>query len=262
MKDFPRIYYTLPMVAKKLGCTVDDVLHLGATNRLEICAYIGENDLLFSENKCSARVIFEDDSESYYVEQIKKRNVIDTDMYNISYFHYNDDCVEDTDTGIFRLPGWYANYLKGFFAIPSRYLVDVELSGPCNAVDVKPQHLYTIKAHYKKLYLAEIFGLCIPEERLVVFENELSNFDYAAKPVYGGGDRESPKTAAKRNEVIYSLIKLIPEMDDVDLDTESLPKIADLIDSIAASRGIEFPKTHWQTWQKYLGRESQQKRKK
>lgn len=114
MKDFPRIYYTLPMAAKKLGCTVDDILHLGATNRLEICAYIGENDLLISENKCSARVIFEDDSESYYVEQIKKRNVIDTDMYNISYFHYNDDCVEDTDTGIFRLPGWYANYLKGF----------------------------------------------------------------------------------------------------------------------------------------------------
>lgn len=73
---------------------------------------------------------------------------------------------------------------------------------------------------------------------------------------------DNPKRAAKRNEVIYSLIKLIPEMGDVDLDTESLPKIADLIDSIAASRGIEFPKTHWQTWQKYLGRESQQKRKK
>ncbi|EOM2434987.1 hypothetical protein DB293_004810, partial [Escherichia coli] len=73
---------------------------------------------------------------------------------------------------------------------------------------------------------------------------------------------DSPKASSKRNEVIYSLIKLIPEMGDVDLDTESLPKIADLIDSIAASRGIEFPKTHWQTWQKYLGRESQQKRKK
>ena len=73
---------------------------------------------------------------------------------------------------------------------------------------------------------------------------------------------DSPKASSKRNEVIYSLIKLIPEMGDVDQDTESLPKIADLIDSIAASRGIEFPKTHWQTWQKYLGRESQQKRKK
>ncbi|ELR2958317.1 hypothetical protein R3Q45_003913 [Escherichia coli] len=255
MKDFPRIYYTLPMAAKKLGCTVDDILHLGATNRLEICAYIGENDLLISENKCSARVIFEDDSESYYVEQIKERNVIDSDMYKISYLHYNDDYVEDTDTGIFRLPGWYANYLKGFFAIPSQYLVDVELSGPHNAVDVKPQHLYTIKAHYKKLYLAGIWGLFIPEERLVVFENELSNFDYAAKPVYGGGDRESPKTIAKKAEIIPALIKLIPEMLDVDLEETPVTKIAEMIEVIAAQRGVELPSTHRQTWQKYLGRD-------
>lgn len=51
MKDFPRVYYTLPMAAKKLGCTVDDILHLGATNRLEICAYISERDIEENENE-------------------------------------------------------------------------------------------------------------------------------------------------------------------------------------------------------------------
>ncbi|EAY6134785.1 hypothetical protein AH775_08510 [Salmonella enterica subsp. enterica serovar Give] len=259
MNNLGRVYHTLPLAAKKMGCTVEDILHFGATNRLEICAYIDGVEERY--DYCTFNVFFDnEDSENSFSKTINKYNSIFTDMYEISLFNYNDEfCVDDERMVI---EGLYANHMKGFFAIPSEFLVEVELSSACEIINLSPRYLYTPKGYGNYIRLDNIEGLSIPENRLVIFDREISDFNYERKPKYAGGERESPKTAAKRNEVIYSLIKLIPEMGDVDLDTESLPKIADLIDSIAASRGIEFPKTHWQTWQKYLGRESQQKRKK
>lgn len=259
MNNLGRVYHTLPMAAKKMGCTVEDILHFGATNRLEICAYIDGVEERY--DYCTFNVFFDnEDSENSFSKTINKYNSIFTDMYEISLFNYNDEFYVDDERMV--IEGLYANHMKGFFAIPSEFLVEVELSSACESINLSPRYLYTPKGYGNYIRLDNIEGLSIPENRLVIFDREISDFNYERKPKYAGGERESPKTAAKRNEVIYSLIKLIPEMGDVDLDTESLPKIADLIDSIAASRGIEFPKTHWQTWQKYLGRESQQKRKK
>ncbi|HHZ3461553.1 TPA: hypothetical protein ACWCBK_004056, partial [Escherichia coli] len=56
-------------------------------------------------------------------------------------------------------------------------------------------------------------------------------------------------------EIIPALIKLIPEMQDVDLEETPVTKIAEMIEVIAAQRGVELPSTHRQTWQKYLGRD-------
>ncbi|EKQ3860598.1 hypothetical protein PX967_002579 [Escherichia coli] len=260
MKDFPRVYYTLPMAAKKLGCTVDDILHLGATNRLEICAYISERDIEENENEETIQIFLSHDDEEFYLEDINRNNCIRKDMFCIALFKFSYISEKSRSKG--RYSSLYANLLNGFFAIPSEFLLDIELSGLLDDVTVKPYQLLTPKQYGRQILIANFPDISIQENRLVVFDSEISNFDMLARPKFPGGERESPKTAAKRNEVIYSLIKLIPEMGDVDLDTESLPKIAYLIDSIAASRGIEFPKTHWQTWQKYLGRESQQKRKK
>ncbi|MDE8029579.1 hypothetical protein PZE20_23280 [Escherichia coli] len=259
MNNLGRVYHTLPLAAKKMGCTVEDILHFGATNRLEICAYI--DDIEQRKDYCTFNVFFDNEqSEQDIANLLTGYNSISTEMYEISCFNYNNESRDDD--GDLRFQGLYANYMKGFFAIPSEFLVEVELSSVCEIINLSPRYLYSPKGYGNYIRLDNIEGLSIPENRLVIFDCEISDFNYERKPKYAGGERESPKTAAKRNEVIYSLIKLIPEMSDVDLDTESLPKIADLIDSIAASRGIEFPKTHWQTWQKYLGRESQQKRKK
>lgn len=44
-------------------------------------------------------------------------------------------------------------------------------------------------------------------------------------------------------------------MQDVDLEETPVTKIAEMIEVIAAQRGVELPSTHRQTWQKYLGRD-------
>lgn len=253
MNNLGRVYHTLPMAAKKMGCTVEDILHFGATNRLEICAYI--DDIEQRKDYCTFNVFFDnEDSENSFSKTINKYNSIFTDMYEISLFNYNDEfCVDDERMVI---EGLYANHMKGFFAIPSEFLVEVELSSACEIINLSPRYLYTPKGYGDYIRLDSIEGLSIPENRLVIFDSEISGFNYEKKPKYAGGERESPKTRAKKAEIIPALIKLIPEMQDVDLEDTPVSKIAEMIEVIAAQRGVELPGTHRQTWQKYLGRDA------
>lgn len=65
---------------------------------------------------------------------------------------------------------------------------------------------------------------------------------------------ESKKTIAKKSELIFYLLKMIPELSGIDLENEKITKIAAMIEEIAAKKGIDLPSTHWQTWNKYLER--------
>lgn len=239
MKLPKRLYYPLPEAAEKLGCTIRDLYHFASTGAIDISVFIPEH----SVGNC----------EVYFLEGFKdnKRNgLIFQDGKTINLEKKIDD----------RL--YIANFIAGFFYVNKKAFSDIEFKHN-NIISSPTLYFYpdrlgggleiTLEGENLKPFDIDVDYLCVIADDLNNVKDEGS---------FRNLTEDNPKRAAKRNEVIYSLIKLIPEMGDVDLDTESLPKIADLIDSIAASRGIEFPKTHWQTWQKYLGRESQQKRKK
>ncbi len=65
---------------------------------------------------------------------------------------------------------------------------------------------------------------------------------------------EHPRTANRKGEVIPALLKMIPEFDDVDLEGESISKIASILEAIAAAKGIELNLPDKNTWARYLGR--------
>lgn len=250
MNGLARAYYPLPLAAKKLNCSVEDILHLGATNRLEICAYV--QGVEEKEDYCTFNVFFEEEYEEDIVREIRENNSVITDMYEVALFNKLDSMVLKENELKFR--SWYANHLKGFFALPSEYLIDIELSILDDWSYLSPRELYTPNNYGRRLHLANIDCLSIPENRLVVFNSELLGFDSSTTPKYPGSGNETPKTAAKKSQIILSLIKLIPDMKDVDLEKTPITKIISLIEAIAAKNGVELPETHRQTWQKYLGR--------
>lgn len=249
MNELARIYYPLSKAAEKLNCTVDDILHFGATNRIEICAYIDGVDE--REDNCTFNVFYNNEDEESILKDVNMDNAILTDMYEVSLFNYNDELSVEGD---FRIEGLYANHLRGFFAIPSEFLVDVELSSMDEFTNIRPRDLFTPKGYGKHLMLSNFDDLIVSENRLVVFGSEISGFNVSATPKYPGGDTETPKTAAKKSQIIPALIKLIPDMKDVDLETTPISKIISIIETIAAKEGVELPLIHRQTWQKYIGR--------
>lgn len=250
MTDITRAYYPLAMAAKKLNCTVADILHFGATNRLEICAYI--DGVKVADDYCSFNVFINDEDKDDIVSEISEGNSIFSDMYEISLFKYNE--LLGVEGGYFRFKGWYANHLKGFFAVPTEYLVDIELSLMDEPVNISPHELFTPKNYGSHIHLANIEGLNIAESRLVVFHSELLCFNVSSTPKYPGSDIEKPKTVAKKAQIIPALIKLLPDMRNVDLDNTPVSKIISIIEELAAKEGVDLPEIHWQTWQKYLGR--------
>ncbi|HID4134407.1 TPA: hypothetical protein ACXE8V_004861 [Pluralibacter gergoviae] len=250
MNDISRIYYPLPMAARKLNCTVEDLLHFGATNRIEICAYI--NDIDESGDEQTFNVFYDNNDEDSIFERVDADNSIITDMYEVALFKYNEHL--DITSNDLKIIGLYANHLRGFFAIPSEYLIDIELSTMDGFFNIKPRDVFTPKNYGPHLLLSNFDSLSVSEDKLVVFNSELLSFDTSAKPKYPGSDIETPKTAAKKSQIIPALIKLIPDMRDVDLESVPVTKIISLIEAIAAKEGVELPNTHRQTWQKYLGR--------
>lgn len=115
-----RLYYSLGKAAEKLKCSVSDILHLGATGRIEVCAYV--NDIKSKPNNLSVNVWFESQELE---EEIVACNSIQCDLFTVAYFTYNDKLFM-TDGDIF-IKGYYADTLSGFFAVPSESLISLEL---------------------------------------------------------------------------------------------------------------------------------------
>ncbi|VXD04881.1 conserved hypothetical protein [Enterobacterales bacterium 8AC] len=249
MNELKRVYYPLPMVADKLQCSVVDVLHLGATNRLEICAYI--DDIQESEDYFSFNVFF--DKEDDYIEEINQNNSIITDLYEIALFNYNESTYVDENQKL-KFKSWYANHLRGFFAIPSELLIDIELSNLDEDFRINARELYTPKIFGKTINISNIEGLYIPENKLIVLDGELSGFNFGAKAKYPGSEKDTPKTIAKKSQLIPVLLKLIPEISDLDLDSVAVSKIISIVETLASQKGIDLPATDKNTWARYLGR--------
>ncbi|KAB8311960.1 hypothetical protein EH228_08930 [Erwinia endophytica] len=250
MSDLKRAYYPLHMAAAKMGCSVVDILHLGATNRIEICAYI--DGFEESEDYFSFNVFFENESD--FIDEVKNNNAIITDNYEVAYFNYNED-FRIINERSFIFESWYANYLNGFFVVPSNYLLYLEFSDGYDDVKINVSDLSTPEIDGKKFQIANIEGVFISVNKLVILADELDKFSLDTQAKFPGSEKgmnESRKTIAKKANIIRAFLSLIPDLNGMDIDSMPAKKIKELVETIAANKGKEFPHTDLGTWAKYL----------
>ncbi|WP_337049356.1 hypothetical protein [Serratia fonticola] len=243
-----RLYYSLAETAEKLKCRVSDILHLGATGRIEVCAYI--NDIKSKPNNLSVNVWFESQELD---EEITACNSIQCDLFTVAYFTYNDKLLI-TDGDLF-IKGYYADSLSGFFAVPSESLISLELDKN-SAVTVSPRELYSPKSSGIDIHFGNIDDLSISVDYFVVLASEIEVYDEhatATHPKYNEKG-ESDKTVAKKENIIKGLLSLIPELATYEIDEIPVKRLKEMIESVAAKRGVDFPSTDLGTWSKYLER--------
>lgn len=65
---------------------------------------------------------------------------------------------------------------------------------------------------------------------------------------------ESRKTIAKKGDMIEALLRLLPDFEGQDLDAMAPGRIKEIIEVLAAEKGVSFPETDVGTWSKYLRR--------
>lgn len=242
MKLPERLYYPLPEAAEKLNCTVRDILHYGAIGAIKISAYVKayDNENWFHLNMPSKKS-----------EEIDDMGMLSGEWWNIDFINFNHA------NEYFTVDGYYARAVTGFFYIDSSSLTDAEFrddgeislvrvsTGPESYVD----DCIDINFVYGNAVKTSVSKLCIRAKDIDDIKPSGHIPDYA-KSI----ESESSKTIAKKERIIKGLLSLIPEMSGEDIDELPVKKIKELVESIAAVRGVEFPNTDLGTWSKYLER--------
>lgn len=245
-----RLYYPLPEVADVLGCSVRDVLHFGATGSLKISVFLD----MWQESPKEKLNIFYDGLDSN-PEMFLDGDFIGLrgDTWSFTGYIKDEPGLDESMNFVLR----NARHIRGFYGVSSQNLIDAEFKYPCDKIRVhtllatEDFHSYgEVKLHSYAGVMIGLDNFCVMAEDLKKINETKSSIPNLDENVF----EESAKTTAKKGELIPQLLKMIPELSDLDFDTAPVKRIIDMIESLAATKGIELSKTDKGTWAKYLGR--------
>lgn len=245
-----RLYFPLTEAAEKLGCSIRDVVHLGAIGALRFSIFL--NSWSESEGE-KFNIIFDPlDSEP---EKHMQGGFIGLQGKSWSLTGYvKDDLEVEPSMGFVTR---FAKHVRGFYHLPSYSLTDVEFNFPCEVFRVHNLFSHDESSSFPAIKLHSFSGVMLDVKNLCILTTDLKNINSSgsAMPVIKNDELEdSPKTVAKKGEIIPNLLRLIPEFANVDLDAVPVAKVISILESLSADKRIEFPKVDKGTWAKYLGR--------
>jgi hypothetical protein len=249
-----RLYYPLPEAADMLGCTIRDVIHMGAAGVIDLSIYIN-SWIESSDVKPNERLMVFFDGLDENPEEFCKLDLISLsgDRWSLSGIYEPQPELDSSFKAILR----YARIINGFFYLSSYNLIDFEFDYPCDYIwlnsltaeldfkgfgDVKLHSFHKIKFPSK--------SICVMADSIKKIKEKTSVFP----DISPDKKVESPKTSAKKSELILQLLKLIPDFDGVDLEATSVSKTISIVEAAAAAKGVEIPKTDKNTWSRYLGK--------
>lgn len=236
MKVPKRLYYPFSELAKELGCSLEYIYHLAGTELIQPSIYIPSGFISSS----SGISIFP--SEKVDINAMLDEEAIYGDGWSIHGIKKRDDSESE----------YTASDASGFFYIPGSEILECEFD--INKKSFRTMGLDSSPYIEGPLSTTVTFSLIdFPTKYLCIMSSELHKLQKSSIPEMPDV-KESPKTIAKKSQLFTSLIQLIPEMDGVDLISTPVNKIIELIETIAASKGVDLPEAHRQTWQTYLGR--------
>ncbi|EHU9814496.1 hypothetical protein ACNCNJ_001409 [Escherichia coli] len=236
-----RIYYPLPEAAKKLGCTLNDIYHFAAIGALNISVYFPNC------HPCKSLVIPKSLVENIDVDSggmLQGERWVITGMKPVgSDFEW---------VNYFGVASYLAKNFCGFFYLNRESFSELEFIG--NDARIVSSFFSTRpESENWECQIMSDGAIEIDRRFLCVMAKDLEHIkDVGTMP--GRKMGESPKTLAKKAELIPALIKLIPEMDDIDIGTAPVAKVIAVLEAAAAMKGVFLPATDKNTWAKYLGR--------
>lgn len=234
MKLPERIYYPLPDAALKLGCTIKDIFHFAYIGAINVSVFISsyKNDDLFI--MMPSNLVSEIDNDFC---------TLGSDRWCIFDLDFKD---ENT------MSGYYAKSISGFFYVWRDCFALAEFA---DGIDILKTPSLTTKPESEggEVEIANLNGSIEFDSRyLCIMASDLEKIkETGSLPIK---KIDSPKTIAKKGEIISALIKINPELSDIDLENAPVAKVITIIEAAAASKGVDLPATDKNTWAKYLGR--------
>ncbi|MBQ4768919.1 hypothetical protein F9U42_17405 [Pectobacterium versatile] len=232
-----RKYYNLKDAANLLSCDLNDIVHFGAKERLDIYTYINHKNI-------TGDFHFHINMPNYAVDKIGCFDELYFDDWMATGIQFHEK------TDFLPINGYYAKEVKGLFFIDPYVLTDLEFSSEKKVIIDSFSDVNSIKSEFPIEFNVLGFDVEVNTDTLYVKNEDLEEL----KELCSHQIDESDKTLAKKENIIRALLELIPELSGVNIDSIPVKKLKELIETIALDRGIEFPKTDLGTWSKYLER--------
>ncbi|EOY3718853.1 hypothetical protein ACP4JD_000010 [Klebsiella michiganensis] len=197
MNRLERMYYPLSEASKELGYTVKEILHLGATERIEICAFI-------PRVKMEPFEIVVCENQDGVFGEIRNDNLLYDKYYTVSDMIIFDDSEGDEP---YRCK---AEVLSGFFALYSEDIIRFELSRENESKSIE---LNQVSSPFTSSYDFNVLfanGVKVDIEGLVIMADVLKDFDMAKKPKLPGSDdiNKKKRNSNKQSQLIKALIRI------------------------------------------------------
>lgn len=237
-----RLYYPISEAAKKLNCSTSDVIHMGATGVFTFSIYIP----LWQEKESERFNVF-----TLNIEGLESHGFLRGKGWSVSEIYHED--LEGINDGKVS----FAKSINGFFNLSPVNLIELEFNSDAEFFKVNSLNVRVDDTEVDEILIHSFYGVSLPVKNLCVMASELNSLNFKKGQIQNPeSDKkiESPKTSAKKGELIIQLLKLMPDFRDVNLDAIPVAKIISLVEAAAAENGIEMPKTDKQTWARYLGR--------
>ncbi|MCM7634248.1 hypothetical protein [Enterobacter bugandensis] len=230
-----RLYFPIALAAEKLSCTVDDLIHLGASSQMEVC-YMMKEAL----------------AEGVIIRGIGSDAITLSGLYGMIQIGRELNHDEDRQ-------GQRSAFCFGLFSLNQLTLRDWDL--PFSEEGFGRTEFKTpLHSMEEQLSLSLPISVSMDASRLYITAHEMGRL--TGKPftspngaaVFATNSIESTRTSNRKGEIIPSLLKMIPELKGFDIDNGPVKKIVDIIEATAAEKGIELNSPDKNTWAKYLGR--------
>jgi len=199
MTNIKRMYYPIPEASKILGCTIDELYHLGATSRIEICTYIPE----YHSEPFNVKV---NEGGEFVFEEIEKRKKITDRFFSIGDMNLPQTAKE------FFIFDCHARFLQGFFSLIPNDIINLELDRFGGIDCITPGELMTPFYSGFDIHLSNLNDISIPCERLVIMAQALDNFDIEKIAKHpgseGGGEAKGKPNASKQSKLIKALLEI------------------------------------------------------
>ncbi|EOI7480169.1 hypothetical protein [Yersinia enterocolitica] len=201
-KELPeRLYYPLNEAAEKLGCSIKDIIHYGATGALKICIYINYD----AEEKKPVMHLGLSNKKANEVDEF---NIISGEGWFISGIGFNEYKNNEILSS-----GYYAKHISGFFYIIEDDLVPIEFD-----LEQESLKLYHVSTGIEENDLEDnidisfiMLGISVPVRNLCVMAKHIKELTgkKSEMPSFDGSNKKIRKpNANKQSKLIKALIEI------------------------------------------------------
>jgi hypothetical protein len=164
----PRLYYPLPEAAKKLECTIQDVIHMGATGILQFSIYIA--GWLEKENNRFNIFLLSIDDTGELTDNVSN-DVLRGAGWSISGI-YKEKITSGRGAGNEL---YFARALNGFFNVSHSNLIELEFDFESSNVKLHSLKVSESGAENDELLIHSFEGVNFPTRYLCVMSKELES---------------------------------------------------------------------------------------